>query len=84
MFDLQHYEEAVRAFQQRISEGSHAFLAAAYAMVGDIDNARRQAELTLVVQSDFSVKKVSFYLPYTDQAALDRYLDAMRMAGLPE
>jgi len=87
LFDLQHYEEAVSAFQQRISEGSylsHAFLAAAYAMVGDIDNARRQAELALVIQSDFSVKKVSFYLPYTDQAALDRYLDAMRMAGLPE
>jgi hypothetical protein len=53
-------------------------------MVGDIDNARRQAELTLVIQSDFSVKKVSYYLPYTDQAALARYLDAMRMAGLPE
>ncbi len=87
LFDLQHYEEAVSAFQQRISEGSylsHAFLAAAYAMVGYIDNARHQAELALVIQSDFSVKRVSYYLPYTDQAALDRYMDAMRMAGLPE
>ena len=63
---------------------THACLAAAYAMVGDVDNARRQAKLAVAVKPDVSVKKVGFYLPYTDQAALDRYLDAMRMAGLPE
>jgi tetratricopeptide (TPR) repeat protein len=85
LFDLQRYEEAISAFH--IPEGSyltHAYLAAAYAMVGDLDNARRQTELALVAKPDFSVKKVGFYLPYADQATLDRYLHAMRKAGLPE
>jgi tetratricopeptide (TPR) repeat protein len=86
LFDLQRYEEAISAFQH-VPEGfylAHAQLAAAYAMVGDLDNARHQTELALVVKSDLSVKKVGFYLVYTDQAARDRYLDAMRTAGLPD
>jgi adenylate cyclase len=86
LFDLQRYPEAISAFHHIPGGGSivHSFLAAAYAMAGDMDNAHRQSVLTLSADSAFSVKGVGSYLPYVDQAALDRYLNAMRMAGLPE
>ena len=84
--DLQRYSEAISAFHHISGGGSieHSFLAAAYTLADDMDNAHRQSALTLSADSAFSVKGVGSYLPYIDQAALDRYLNAMRMAGLPE
>ena len=86
LFDLERYQEAITAFQH-IPPGfysTHSYLAATYAMGGDMDSARRQADLTLDANPDFSVNGVRFYLPYIEPAARDRYLIAMRMAGLPE
>ena len=85
LFDLHRYSEAISAFHH-IPAGlysTHSYLAAAYAMAGDMDSARRQVEFTLSAEPDFSVSGVGFYLPYIDQVARDRYFAAMRKAGLP-
>jgi adenylate cyclase len=59
-------------------------LAAAYAEVGRTDDARKIVETILARESDFSSsKKVSRY-PYKTKELADRYVSALRRAGLPD
>ncbi len=85
-------EEAIKIFEQAIdlenpNEEQLWYLptiAAAYAEVGRMDDARRVVKTILSRQPDFSItKKVSRY-PYKTKALADRYANALRRAGLPD
>ena len=61
-------------------------LAAAYAdpTVGRMDDAHKIVKAILSLQPEFSVAEVASRYPYKTKELLDRYVNAVRRAGLPE
>lgn len=59
-------------------------LAASFAHLGMLDDARAQADLVLKLHPQFTISNWAQRPPYKDQAILDRYMDDLRRAGLPE
>jgi adenylate cyclase len=83
------FDEAIRAYKDALAKNmlilfSHERLAAIYAMKGDIENARVHAAKVLEIKPDFSIEAWSKVFKYKNQADLDRELNALRKAGLPE
>ena len=85
-------EEAIKVFEQAIdvenpNEEQLWYLptiAAAYAEIGRMDDARKVVKTILSRQPDFSItKKVARY-PYKTKELADRYANALLRAGLPE
>jgi TolB-like protein/Flp pilus assembly protein TadD len=83
------YDAAIAEFERVVdrnpasSEG-HLFLAAAYAQVGRIEDAEWEAQEILTLFPDFTLARVRQREPYRDSAHLDRYIDGLRKAGLPD
>jgi adenylate cyclase len=83
------YDEAIAELTQVVERNpqfrrGHQLLAAAYAQSGDIDNAEWEAEEILSLSPDFSLAAERQRAPYMRQTDLDRYIDGLRIAGLPE
>ena len=85
-------EEAIEIFEKAIElqnpdEEQLWYLptvAAAYAAIGQMDDAHKVVKTVLSREPDFSIsKKVSRY-PYKTKELADRYANALRRAGLPE
>ena len=86
---LQRYDEAVAAYRRTISRNpeffyARLFLAAVYAQLGRMEEAKSEAIEALRIDPHFSVQRVAQRLPLKDTAALARLIDGMRQAGLPE
>jgi TolB-like protein/cytochrome c-type biogenesis protein CcmH/NrfG len=90
-------EEAITAYQQllrrnRSGEGDPVItllaLAACYAGLDRMQDANAQVQEALRIRPDLSVESWSKFLdsaaPYKDPAVLERFLDILRNAGLPE
>jgi len=83
------YEEAIEWLEQsRQSKPDHNLahrgLAASYAIVGRLEEARAALEEELRLEPDISIEKVRFELSATDPDFLERYCDALRKAGMKE
>ena len=64
---------------------AHGALAASYAQLGRIDEARAALAEVLRVEPDLTLGKLrDRFSPTTDPDPLERFLDALRKAGLPE
>lgn len=63
---------------------SRRFLAASLAQLGQLDEARAEAELFLVGNPDFSIRHWATMEPFRDDALRERFVDGFRKAGLPE
>jgi TolB-like protein len=63
---------------------SRKFLAAALALGGQLDEAKREAELFLVSSPHFTVSHWVVTQPLRDDATREHFVDGMRKAGLPE
>ena len=50
----------------------------------DLDEARSAAEEYVNVNPDFSIRDWARMEPYTDPTELQRYVNGLRKAGLPE
>ena len=60
-------------------------LAAAYAdSVGRMDDAHKIVKGILSLQPEFSIAEVASRNPYKTKELVDRYVNALRRAGLPE
>jgi TolB-like protein len=59
-------------------------LAASFAELDMMDEARNQAEKVMRLHPEFSISRWRHRPPYRDKAALERYLEGLRRAGLPE
>lgn len=59
-------------------------LAAAYAQAGRMDDAHRIVKRLLSLKPEFSISENVSALPYKEKAQRDRYVNALRLAGLPE
>ena len=84
-----HYDEAIAAlesakdhFGQNVD--MHVALAVTYVEVGRDAEARAEAETILKLDPSFSIAEFAKALPYRDPEDLDRVVQAMRQAGLPE
>lgn len=78
-------EIARRALQQpRFQWSRYSILLAALAESGRREEASGILEELLETRPDFSVEFVRTTHLYTDRASFDRYLDALREAGVPE
>ncbi len=88
-FMLERYEEAVLALQRRLirypeTDISRVLLAACYGHLGRINEARAEWSEVFQVNPDYSLDYHLKVLPYDDTADLDRLVDGLRKAGLPE
>jgi adenylate cyclase len=85
LYAARRYEEALEA-NLRISGRKHpwylARVAACYAQLGRLDEARAQAEVVLHLNPDFHISEVT--LPYKNPADAEHVFEGMRKAGLPE
>lgn len=84
-FHLGRYEDALESLEQMTSPGqARRLLAAVYAHLGRLDEARFAAEGFLQANPTFSIKEWAKFEPYSDPNELQRFVDGMRNAGLPE
>ncbi|WP_246704484.1 tetratricopeptide repeat protein [Rhizobium sp. P32RR-XVIII] len=63
---------------------AYRLLAATYAQLGRPEDARRAASELLKINPDFSIERYTSRAPYRDKALLDKYVEGLRLAGLPE
>jgi tetratricopeptide (TPR) repeat protein len=89
LHSLERYEEAAAAYRRVISRNpdffyAHLFLAAAYAQLGRMEEAKAEAAAAMRINAGPWAQRCARHLPYKDAAALARLLDGMRKAGVPE
>ena len=83
------YEEAVGFATKAAHENSNfnpifRVLAASYAQLGKMEDARKAVGRLLELDPRISIAHLRANLPYQDQTQFERLLDGLRMAGLPE
>jgi len=83
------YEKAIAAYKKSLSVSpkdllTHLHLTTAYSWAGRHEEARAQAAEILRINPKFSVEERAKFMPLKNQADLDRYLDGLRKAGLPD
>jgi DNA-binding winged helix-turn-helix (wHTH) protein/tetratricopeptide (TPR) repeat protein len=79
---IRHFEATFH--RQADSRRIRLWLAAAYATAGRIDDARWEIVEALAADQGLSVSRIARRLHYRRAADRDRFLDALRAAGLPE
>jgi adenylate cyclase len=85
--DAKRFEEAVSEYRKAIQREpnnihAHTNLASVYIMMGREKEARAEAAEVLRINPKFSVDFWAKALPYKDQSVTDKYIDALRKAGL--
>jgi len=83
------YNEAVEAFKKAVHVNpdyliAHAFLAASYSSLGRPKEAAIEADEVLRVNPKFTLKSYAKTLPYKNKSDIERYISALRKAGLPD
>jgi adenylate cyclase len=86
---LERYEEAITELKKALHHrpdffAAHLELAACYAALGREEEAHAEAAEVLRLNPKFSVNKSAKRLQIRDKAAKERYIDALREAGLPD
>jgi TolB-like protein/Flp pilus assembly protein TadD len=83
------YEKAVETFKKAVHVSpdyltAHAFLAASLSSLGRRAEAAAEADEVLRINPKFSLDSYAKTLPYKNKADIERYIAALRKAGLPE
>jgi adenylate cyclase len=83
------YEDAAEAYEQFLhrrpeSTEGHAGLIVSYMWLGREEKAQSYAAELLRIKPKFSLGSFGKLLKYTDKAYVERFLDTLRKAGLPE
>ncbi len=86
---MERYEEAITVLKKALHYNPdffpvHLNLAICYAILGREEEAHAEAAEVLRLNPKFSVKKYAKRLPGRDKAVKERYIDALRKAGLPD
>jgi len=87
--DIGRYEEAIVQLKKAInltpdSLYPHTALAATYSLSGRDKEARAEVSEVLRIQPKISLKRLAKQVAYKNQADIDRLINALRKAGLPE
>ena len=83
------YKKAIEIFKKVIDQepnhrGAYIRMAGTYSYLGDEVEARRAASDVLKIDPNFNLKGFVSKLPYKNKADNERYVNALRKAGLPE
>ncbi len=83
------YDEAILTFKKILAITpnylpAHAFLAASYISLGRETEAAAAAEAVLRINPKFCLESYAKTLPYKNKSDIERYMVALRKAGLPE
>ncbi len=85
-FGARNYQDAVQAAEQSLARGftrsAHVLMAASYAQLGRMVDARRHAEEHLKTDPGFSLDQAMRRVPYKDPADLAHIVNALCKAGL--
>ncbi len=86
---MERYEEAITVLKKALHYQpdyfrAHLTLAVCYAALGREEEAHAEAAEVLRLNPKFSVKKYAKAMPIRDKAVKERYIDALRKAGLPD
>ena len=86
---MERYEEAITVLKKTLHYQpdyltAHVRLAACYATLGREEEAHAEAAEVLRLNPKFSVKKFGKRLAMRDKAVKERFIDALRKAGLPD
>lgn len=89
LFLMKRYAEALPRAEESIDrnpgfDSTQLTLAAIYAMLGRLDDASWAIEEALAINPDISATKLRRDSIYQNDADIEHYIDALRMAGLPE
>jgi len=87
--DIGRYEEAIVQLKKAINLSPdslypHTALAATYSLAGRDEEARAEVSEVLRIQPKISLKSLAKRVAYKNKADIDRLIDALRKAGLPE
>jgi len=88
-FVLGRYPEAIAAFKQGLasnpaSERLRVWLAASYAVTGDIEQAAWEMEQVRLANPQVSLERFRQAFPFKDRSDLERFLNGLRKAGLSD
>jgi adenylate cyclase len=88
-FALGHHEDAIDALGRSIERNptsvlSRVFLAASYANAGRVGDAQWEVVEILTLDPALSIDRVREWVPFTTAEPLERMVDGLRLAGLPE
>ncbi len=88
-YAMEKYDEAIVALKRCITRnpnlmGSNLMLAVIHSELGRKEEAQAELAETLRISPRASVEGQRERMPFKDQAVLERYLEALRKAGLPE
>jgi Putative Zn-dependent protease, contains TPR repeats len=87
LFQLRRYDEAIEAFA-KLDRGHYfwvrAFVIAALAQAGRVDEARRQLTALLRDQPGVTIARVLKAQVYKDDEMRDHLIEGLRKAGMPE
>jgi adenylate cyclase len=80
------YSGAIAALEQldTLHYWHHAYLAACYAELGQMESASAHVERVLALKPDFSVVQFKLVHPYRDPMVLEDFSQGYHKAGLPE
>ena len=83
------YEKAIEVAKKALSGNPdqltpYLTLAASYSSLNRTEEARKAVEEILRIHPGFSLEYHANMLPYKNQEELDKYINALRKAGLPE
>jgi class 3 adenylate cyclase/tetratricopeptide (TPR) repeat protein len=82
-FDLGRYEDAIHALHKRRNKSDgHRLLAASYALLGRIDEAKYHAGQVMAVHPNFSIEHWRNVPPDKNPEPLERFIEGLRLAGL--
>lgn len=86
LYQLRRYDDTIAAFHKvgLRHPWTHAYLAAASAMAGRVDDAAEHMAAYCRLEPNRSVRRWAMFEPYMDQASLDHLLEGLRKAGLSE
>ena len=86
LFQLRRYNDAIEALNNMPIQHAwdHAYLAAAYAHVGLLDDAHRQLAAYRAAKPTITLVDFVSLQPYKDQLPLDHFIEGLRKAGLRE
>jgi TolB-like protein len=86
LFQLRRYSSAIEAFNNMPVQHAwdHAYLAAAYAHAGLLDDAKRQLAAYRAAMPTIALADFVSLVPYRDQQPVDHLIEGLRRAGLRE
>jgi TolB-like protein/Tfp pilus assembly protein PilF len=83
------YDKAIETFRRAVRVDpdyliAHAFLAACYSSLNRQAEAADEAKEVLRINPQFTLEAYAMTLPYKNKADIEKYIAALRKAGLPE